>query len=204
MGSEDTPYLKGFAMNITVIIPSVTVEKLKQSARRIKKKLGLSHHEALDKVAEMAGFNHWHHVIQMAAKTEPVETAFRSGLVYGFDASEADFEAEFLEEIASSVAEYFAKDSLWQFYKNVDAADDPELANMSDEEFKEFLEEELQGLVFFRFTGNELPQTVDGAIELIREFSFWNPAYVWLNGTLHSTFYAPMTDRDGNVVGVRF
>ncbi|OAI20578.1 hypothetical protein A1507_04910 [Methylomonas koyamae] len=191
-------------MNITVIIPSVTVQKLKQSARRIKKKLGLSHYEALDKVAEMAGFNHWHHVIQMASKTEPVETAFRSGLVYGFDASEADFEAEFLEEIASPVAGYFAKDPLWQFYKNVDEADDPELANMSDEEFKEFLEEELQGLVFFRFTGNELPQTVDGAIELIREYSFWNPAYVWLNGALHSTFYAPMTDRDGNVVGVRF
>ncbi|HBK7822129.1 TPA: plasmid-related protein, partial [Vibrio cholerae] len=51
-------------MQITKIISSATVERLKQKARKLKREKPITHTQALDEVAVSAGFNHWHQVVQ--------------------------------------------------------------------------------------------------------------------------------------------
>jgi len=48
---------------------AVTVEKLKQLAKKTKAKLKIKHSEALDRVARGAGYNHWHHVLLCAEES---------------------------------------------------------------------------------------------------------------------------------------
>ena len=48
---------------------AVTVEKLKQLAKKTKAKLKIKHVEALERVARGAGYNHWHHVNLCAEET---------------------------------------------------------------------------------------------------------------------------------------
>lgn len=49
---------------------TVTVEKLKQQAKKTKAKLRIPHGDALDRVARGAGYNHWGHVTWCAKETE--------------------------------------------------------------------------------------------------------------------------------------
>ena len=51
-------------MQITKIISSATVERLKQKARKLKREKSIPHTQALDEIAVSAGFNHWHQVVQ--------------------------------------------------------------------------------------------------------------------------------------------
>ena len=60
------------------------VEQLKQRARKLKREKGLTHTEALDRVAQDVGFNHWHHVTECYQHTKPAETALREGCVLLF------------------------------------------------------------------------------------------------------------------------
>ncbi|GGI19162.1 hypothetical protein [Oxalicibacterium faecigallinarum] len=48
---------------------AVTVEKLKQLAKKTKAKFKIKHAEALDRVARGAGYNHWHHVLLCAEES---------------------------------------------------------------------------------------------------------------------------------------
>lgn len=49
---------------------AITVEKLKQQAKKSKTKLQLSHSEALDRIARGSGYNHWGHVTWCQKETE--------------------------------------------------------------------------------------------------------------------------------------
>lgn len=53
-----------------ILTSAITVEKLKQQAKKTKSKLKIPHAQALDRVARGAGYNHWGHVVQCAAETE--------------------------------------------------------------------------------------------------------------------------------------
>ena len=41
-----------------------TVEHIKRLASRIKKELGIPHHEALDKASTQCGFSNWQHFLR--------------------------------------------------------------------------------------------------------------------------------------------
>ncbi|HGI9354773.1 TPA: plasmid-related protein, partial [Vibrio cholerae] len=41
-------------------------------------------------------------------------------------------------------------------------------------------------------------------LALIRQYSFWMPQYIWLQGHLIDTYHLPAEDENGNAVGVRF
>lgn len=189
-------------MNITIFTPSSHVEKLKQKARKLKRELGLSHHEALDQVAKKFYYHHWHHVIEMAAITAPTEEAYRNGLLVTFDVSEADLDSDFF--VQADLARYFCEEELWKTYLEIEDEEDPEFHDLPEQEQRQYFNEYLDSLVFFRFTGENIPQSIEDALKLTNECSFWSPMYVWIKGKIYDTYGAPATDQDGNVVGVRF
>lgn len=53
---------------------TITVEKLKQLAKKTKIKLKIKHVDALDRVARGAGYDHWYHVTWCAADTSRINT----------------------------------------------------------------------------------------------------------------------------------
>ena len=189
-------------MNITIFTPSSHVEKLKQQARKLKKELGLAHHEALDQVAKKSHYLHWHHVTEMAAITEPTEYAHRNGLLVAFDDSEAELVSN--PFIQTDLAWYFCEEELWKTYLEIEDEEDPEFHDLPEQEQRQYFHEYLESLVFFRFTGKKIPQSVEDALKLTNEYSFWSPRYVWLKSKLYDTYGTPATDQDGNIVGVRF
>lgn len=189
-------------MNITIFTQSSYVEKLKQQARKLKKELGLSHHEALDQVAKNCRYHHWHHVTEMAAITAPTEEAYRSGLLVAYDISEADLDSKSF--VQTDLVRFFCEEELWKIYLEIDDEEDPEFHDLPEEEQRRYFHEYLESLVFFRFTGENIPQNIEDALKLTNECSFWSPMYVWLKGKLCDTYGAPATDHDGNIVGIRF
>lgn len=36
---------------------------------------------------------------------------------------------------------------------------------------------------FFRYTGSDLPASVDEVVEVVNECSFWPPEFIWHKGT---------------------
>ncbi len=62
-------------MQITKIISSATVERLKQKARKLKREKSIPHTQALDEIAVTAGFNHWNQVVQANDVLKPSEVA---------------------------------------------------------------------------------------------------------------------------------
>jgi hypothetical protein len=203
VGSGSDLDFKGFtSMSVIIFTPSNNVEKLKQKARKLRKDLGLTHHEALDQVAKKYHYHHWHHVTEMAAITAPTEEAYRNGLLIAFDLKEADLDSDFF--IETEIARFFCEDELWTAYLEIEDVEDPDFLDLPEEEQRSYFMETFESLAFYRFTGEKIPGSVEDALKLISEISFWPPEYIWLNGKLCETYGAPATDQDGNIVGVRF
>lgn len=189
-------------MNITIFTPSRLVEKLKQQARKLKKEQGLSHREALDQVAKNLHYHHWHHVTEMAAITAPTEDAYRNGFLVAYDSSEADLDSDFLVE--DDLSWYFCEEGLWETYLEIEDEEDPEFHYLPEQKQREYFMDFINDLVFFRYVGEKIPNSVDDALKLTNECSFWSPMYIWIKGQIYDTYGAPATDPDGNIVGVRF
>ena len=71
-------------MQITKIISSASVERLKQKARKLKREKSIPHTEALDEIAVSAGFNHWHQVVQANDATETIRSGIIFWMCHGF------------------------------------------------------------------------------------------------------------------------
>lgn len=56
-----------------IITSAQSVEKLKQQAKKLKRKHGIPHAEALDKAAKQHNYNHWGHVTWCAKETLTLE-----------------------------------------------------------------------------------------------------------------------------------
>jgi hypothetical protein len=203
-GQWNSLEIKGFINMITLIFtPSSKVEKLKQKVRKLKKKQELSHHEALDQTAQQGGYHHWHHVTEMATITEPSETAYRSGLLVAFDVKEAEsFDAELFTE--DRLAPFFCTEQLWKTYLDIEIEEDPEFHELPESEQREYFQDFMENLIFYRYCEKNTPSSIEEAVKLINEYSFWMPEYIWLKGKLYDTYPVPATDSDGNITGVRF
>jgi len=206
VGSEKIPAFKGFAyMNIIIFTPSIHVEKLKQKAKKLKKELGISHHEALDQIAKQFRYHHWHHVTEMAAITAPTEEAYRNGVLVAYDFS--DISDCYMEEspfVEDNLAMYFCEDQLWQAYLEIDDDEEPEFHDLPEEERREYFADDYGRFVILRFTGADIPQDVEYVLKLTRKFTFWPPQFVWIKGNIYNTYGAPVTSSNGEIVGVRF
>ena len=193
-------------MNTIIFTPSSNVEILKQKARKLKKEQGLSHYEALDQIAKQFHYHHWHHVTEMAAITEPSETTYRHGLLIAFDFKEAEsFDDELF--IEDRLAPFFCEEELWKIYLEMDHGDeddDDDFHKLPEPEQREYFQDFMNNLIFYRYVEKNTPKSIEDTLKLINEYSFWMPTYVWFKGKLYDTYGAPATDQDGNVVGVRF
>ena len=198
-------------MRITYIITSTDVEKLKQTARKLKKSEGIPLHEALDRVAQTAGLNHWHHVIESAKNFEPTETAYRSGVIIAMDGNDAgDFYDDTGIFVVDNRAEMLCEKDLYidlceSPYEDNDGrfTNDRMRDKYTEEELKEIANDCLLDYVFFRYTGKSIPDNVGSVIEIVRKCSFWPPMYIWHKGKFEPSPSDEALDDDGTIVGLR-
>jgi hypothetical protein len=176
------------------IFTSADVEKFKQKARKLKRETGIPHYQALEQVAQDAGLPNWHHITKYAAITSLNETAFRHGIVICMDIKEGwDFRAQEAGFVEDWDVSYFAENDLRQNYLNSED-DDGILFSESNtpEELAEYFENNdgdstwMMNDMFFRFVGTEIPSELEQVLAIVRKYSFWQPYYVWIQGTFHS------------------
>lgn len=187
------------------IIPSAAVEKLKQKARTLKRSTGTPHHKALDLVAQGSGFNHWHHVAESAKNFEPSEQAYYFGLIIAMDIKDAqDFSDASGKFVEDDLMFSLCYDDLHQdLCLSIDEDGDPMHEKYSEERLTEIVQDDLINYVFFRYTGGDIPNSVESAIDMVRECSFWPPHLVWLRGEMYDSYDVQALDSEENVKGIR-
>lgn len=188
------------------LITTADVEKLRQKARKHKRESGVSHHEALDQVAKGAGFDHWHHVSELAKSFAPTESAYYSGVVIAMDIKDA---MDFYDETGMFVEDHnaFALCASDLYMAMCEAVGDdgiPLREKYSEAEFKELADDDLLNYSFFRFTGSLIPERSDDVVALVRKCSFWPPQYIWHKGKFQESPSDQALDDDGRIVGIRF
>lgn len=77
--------------------------------------------------------------------------------------------------------------------------EEDETAQECSEAFIEYIGEN----VFFRFKDSSSFKALNDVLKAVREFSFWSPIYVMLDGTWYDTYGVDTEDDDGNTVGIR-
>lgn len=188
-------------MNVTYIITSVELEKLKQKARKLKKSAGIPHHEALEQVAKAMGLPSWHQVAESAQVTSQTEKAYFTGFIVATDFKDAEtfnIEDAFVED--HQALEFCQRDLEEAYRRGCEEEGEP----ATEEDVREFLQDSDMNYVFFRFVGKDVPLTVEDAVKLVREHSFWPPQLMWLRGEFVDTYYEDALNADGELVGVRF
>ena len=195
-------------MHQIILISSKDTEKLKQKARKLKRTENLPHHEALDRVAVEAGFQHWHHVCEGAKQFEPTERAFYAGCIIAMDVKDADgFNSENDVFIVDDNAWVLCRDDLLASLANSVDEDDPQgrpcRETLTPEQLEEWLQDDLMNYTFFRLHSETKAPSINDVLQLVKERSFWPPQFIWLTGEFYDTYDIPATDEDGNIVGVR-
>jgi hypothetical protein len=195
-----------FKMKIQILLTSKDVEHLKQKARKLKQEEGITHTQALDKIAQRAKFNHWHHVCESYKRIEPTETAYRSGVIIAMDIKDAD---DFYDEenlfVEDEYAFWICQEDMYRQYGEMQDDDGIPIKNLeSEDELRQGFEEDMMNYSFFRLTGKKIPDALEEVLSLVRERSFWPPMYVWLNGQFHNTFSQSATSETGEILGIRF
>lgn len=193
-------------MQSQIVIPSIDIEKFKQRARKLKQESKITHTEALDLVAKEAGLHHWHHVIESSKIFEQTETAYRSGIIIAMDVKEAE---EFKDPSGGFVkdpfVDYLCRDDLyWDYVKTIDEDGIPLREKYSEEKLKVYAGDDLSNYVFFRYTKDILPGSIEEVKALARKCSFWQPTFIWFKGSFHDCHENDGYDEDGNVTWIRY
>lgn len=192
-------------MRPQIIISSADVEKLKQKARKLKKDGGTPHHEALDQVAQSAGFNHWHHVSESAKAFKPTEQAYYFGVLIAMDVKDAmDFRDPSGRFIEDDLAFALCADDIYAYSREVDDDEAADEDRHYEEDKNEWMQDMLMNYIFFRYVGTDIPARVEDVVALVRECSFWPPEFIWHRGTFQESPSDHAIDDDGEIVGIRF
>lgn len=195
-------------MHQTQLLSSKDVEQLKQKARKLKRAANLPHHEALERVAVEAGFQHWQQACECAKQFEPTEHAFYAGCIIAMDVKDAD-------GLNSDDGVFIVDENAWDLCRgdlltslaNSIDEDDPQgrphRETLTPEQLEEWLQDDLMNYSFFRLRSETKAPSINDVLQLIKERSFWPPQFIWLAGEFYDTYDIPATDQDGNIVGVR-
>lgn len=81
-----------------IITSARSVEKLKQLAKKLKRKHGISHADALDKAAKQHNYNHWGHVTWCAKETLKSEIPLQESCAELVKAAQSGRHEEYLLE----------------------------------------------------------------------------------------------------------
>ena len=159
------------------VFPAAAVGHWRRKAKQLKKKTGVSHHEALDIVArEIGHLPDWHHLIEQAKANERSEGAFKAGLVIGMDPKDADFNL-------SHLINFVPDERLVMFVHSEFEEQHPKPWSEHVESMWEGYEE----LVYIRCKG-AAPGTLEEAFEVCRKDFFFQPLYIRLRGRVEQTF----------------
>jgi len=192
-------------MQIQRLITSTDVQKLKQRARLIKKRDGIAHHEALDRVAAEAGFHHWHQVADSAKAFAPTERAYFFGTIIAMDVKDGmDFHDEsgvFVEDDSAFVL--CGPDMYYQMRVEEGGEVDP-----SDAAYKadldEWMMDDAMDWMFFRLSEEVKVKDVADVLARVRQCCFWPPECIWHEGVFEDCLEETAFDAEGNLAGVRF
>ena len=195
-------------MQIIKIVTSVTVEHLKQKARKLKREKGILHTQALDEIAKSDGFEQWYQVVEANSRIKPAEVALSSGCVMAFDVKDGmDIDTSHGVLNEDPYLEMLTEAQLFDVYANLpdeyDELNRTLKETLSDMELREFFESDFS-FMFFRLNETHSQKSLEEVLKLIQQYAFWMPHYVWLQGNLIDTYNRPVEDSEGNIAGVRF
>jgi hypothetical protein len=180
-------------MSVTTVVSSKTVQQLKQKAKQYKRSLSITHTEALELVAQKAGFANWHQATQANALILPAEQALKSGTIIGMDLKDGmDYFDSITEDQTFIHDEFLPMVCASSFRKRMLCNPDPDdelgrlpTETMTDDEFEEWFQSCLHDNVYFRLNDKITAQSVDQVLKLLKERSFWPAFYVWFQGELY-------------------
>lgn len=220
--------MKERTMNF-VSTTATAVEKLKRSAKTLRKITGTSLAVAQDAVAKEHGYEHWKHVtvcleqttslrrnrplpdsltavLDRAAARNPasVETqeAFAHGFAFAMDIKDAEDLSLTTEYVQCADGWYLAASDLWRglvHFRNKETG--TTLFEMqSPEDLTSTALDDLQNYRLFRYLGAVAPASLEEAYKQTRELSFFPPTHVWLGGKFIDIGEVPEIRVDGQVV----
>jgi len=188
-------------------VTSDDLERLKTLARRVKRARGIPHHEALEVVARRIKFGSWHQVTLAHKAILPTETAVREGVVIAMDAKDADglYDGIPLQDgngrfVADPPLSSFCESELYRLeLEGIDEEDGrPNREKWTEQQLREFAQERLEELVFYRFEGEPVPKDPAVVVDLVAATAFFGPEIVWIGGQMYDTY--SMSDSATNYV----
>lgn len=170
------------AMTNTYIITTVTFEKLKQKAKKLKKETNISHHEALDIIANNYGkilpknmhqsIFIWKHIADAHRITKIAEDAISDGFVVLID-SKNDPLCDMKLFIRDMQLKYLCQDLIKELYlQHTDLEEDG--ISCTQEERLEWFNDDYRTFGFFRLKG-DIPSSKKEAWELYFKEFFSGP-----------------------------
>lgn len=173
-------------MQTQYLFSSATFGKWKQKARALKRSTSLKHHEALEQVAELKGFESWHQVVCEAKLNRASETSYRSGLLVAYDVKDAmDSWVPDDSFVDDWRVLHFCESDILAWYRRSDdeAEGDERIAVPSDpNEYLEEFGEWLTNVHLFRYCGPTVPDTPRAVLPLLNERCFFAPMFFWHYG----------------------
>jgi hypothetical protein len=192
---------------------ATAAEKLKRLAKQQRKASGTSLGAALESVAHAHGYFSWKHVTECLEQSkrlpgarpalpavlaaylreltarQPVsaidQDAFRHGLVFAMDVKDVDGVALGAELAECDDAWPLAASDLWnKFVHAKDHKDDVALIDeLSPSDLLTAALQELTNYRFFRYTGSDVPDSLEAVFQNVFNQFFFAPRMVWVNGT---------------------
>jgi hypothetical protein len=158
----------------TYVISSSLLSALQKKAKALKKTNNIPHHEALDIIARELRFTNWEHLKKSQKETGVSENAYRNGLLWAMDIKDAEpLETDGISQDAQA--------------QMLILSDFVKLRGGVNEEDQYFLEDLLDMNIFYRYEG-KTPNKIQEARDLIQEYFFFSPQYIWLRGEWYDMY----------------
>jgi len=187
-------------MTTTYIIPTITFEKLKQKAKKLKKEKSIPHHEALDIVANDYGkvspesrLKHqaiqsifqWKHIVEAHTVTKLAEDAISDGFVVLIDPKD-DPHCDTEYFIRDVQLECLCEPMIKELYlQRTDPEEDGHIPDQ--EELLRWFHDEYDMFGFFRLKGR-IPNSKKKAWELYFKEFFFAPEAIIFKGEAFNAF----------------
>lgn len=180
-------------MSVTTVVSSKTVQQLKQIAKQYKRRLSITHTEALELTAQKAGFANWHQATQANVLLRSAEKALKSGAIIGMDMKDGMDSFDSVTEDGKFIFDEFLPMVCAQsFRKMMWLGPDPDdelgrlpSETMTEEEFEEWFHTNLHDNMYFRLSEKVSVESLDQVLKLLDERSFWPAFYLWFQGKLY-------------------
>jgi hypothetical protein len=191
---------------------STAVEKLKRSAKNLRKETKTSLAVAQATIAKSAGYDNWKHVTVCLEQTKPLPKqnghlpqvladflaqsmtdmppspaevdAMNNGLVFAMDVKDSEQLKLGNDIIECESAWVIAATDMWKILVHAkDDEADKSLAELEEgDELLSTVQDDLMNYRFFQYVGNDVPTSLEKAYADIFQHFFFPPRYVWTKG----------------------